>query len=250
MANPWFRLWGDMVNDPKWRTISRVSEQKIGDVISVYVHMMTCASNATERGRTQGWSDEDVATALDINTEQVEAIRLAMQGRVLDDDYLSGWDKRQPLREDGASERSKAFRDRKKNAETELQTQPNATERNQSLEKIREEEIREEKKEQKKEQKKERRATRLPTNWQPSVDDLNYARSKRSDLDAAGEAENFRDYWTAKAGKDATKEDWPATWRMWVRRANATPLNNRDNSRQKSTGLRDYAAANQEKVPC
>lgn len=32
------------------------------------------------------------------------------------------------------------------------------------------------------------------------------------------EAANFIDYWSAKTGKDATKLDWPATWRMWCRR--------------------------------
>jgi hypothetical protein len=30
-------------------------------------------------------------------------------------------------------------------------------------------------------------------------------------------AENFRDYWVAKSGKDATKTDWEATWRNWCR---------------------------------
>lgn len=28
---------------------------------------------------------------------------------------------------------------------------------------------------------------------------------------------NFRDYWIAKSGKDATKTDWLATWRNWLR---------------------------------
>ncbi|MDF0506577.1 hypothetical protein POK33_38145 [Burkholderia cenocepacia] len=36
------------------------------------------------------------------------------------------------------------------------------------------------------------------------------------------EAEKFRDYWVAKSGKDATKRDWPGTWRNWVR--NAGPM--------------------------
>lgn len=31
-------------------------------------------------------------------------------------------------------------------------------------------------------------------------------------------ADVFRDYWLAKAGKDALKTDWLATWRNWVRR--------------------------------
>lgn len=30
--------------------------------------------------------------------------------------------------------------------------------------------------------------------------------------------ERFGDYWRAKSGKDATKADWLATWRNWVRR--------------------------------
>lgn len=33
------------------------------------------------------------------------------------------------------------------------------------------------------------------------------------------EAERFRDYWLAKAGKDGRKADWQATWRNWVRKA-------------------------------
>lgn len=144
MATPWFRVWGDMINDPKWRTIARVSQQKIGDVIAVYVHMLTSASNATERGRTQGWNDEDIGTALDIETNQVAAIRDAMQGRVLDGNHLSGWEKRQPVREDGSSDRGKAFRERQKQEKEASQTLPNATERNRTLDKIREEEIREE----------------------------------------------------------------------------------------------------------
>lgn len=37
----------------------------------------------------------------------------------------------------------------------------------------------------------------------------------------AVEADKFRDYWTAKAGKDAAKLDWLATWRNWCRNAAA-----------------------------
>ena len=38
-----------------------------------------------------------------------------------------------------------------------------------------------------------------------------------SDIDA--EAAKFRDYWIGKAGRDAAKLDWQATWRNWVRNA-------------------------------
>ena len=39
------------------------------------------------------------------------------------------------------------------------------------------------------------------------------------------EADKFRDFWHGKAGRDATKADWQATWRNWCRNAkpNVTP---------------------------
>jgi hypothetical protein len=46
--------------------------------------------------------------------------------------------------------------------------------------------------------------------------------------------ENFRDYWTAKAGQAATKIDWPATWRTWVRRE-------LDNQREKAARAARFA---------
>ncbi|MHC5536682.1 hypothetical protein ACYOEI_00225 [Singulisphaera rosea] len=129
----WLRLWHDMPNDPKWRTISRVSGRSISEVISVYIHMLICASNASERGRTQGWNDEDVASALDLEAANVEAIRIAMQGRVLEGDAILGWDKRQPKREDNSAVRAKEWRQKQRDERE--RTQPNARKR---PEKIRE----------------------------------------------------------------------------------------------------------------
>ena len=66
MSNQWLRLWHDMPTDPKWRTISKVSGQRIGDVMAVYLHMLVTASSADVRGRTHSFNCEDVASALDI----------------------------------------------------------------------------------------------------------------------------------------------------------------------------------------
>lgn len=129
MANPWVRLWVDMPNDPKFRTVASKSKQSISSVIAVYVHMLCCASNATERGRTQGWNDEDIASALDMDSADITAIREAMEGRLLDGDYLTGWDKRQPIKEDGAAARAKAWRDEQKAERERDRTRPNAKER-------------------------------------------------------------------------------------------------------------------------
>lgn len=58
-----------------------------------------------------------------------------------------------------------------------------------------------------------RRATRIPADF---VCDLAYAKAQGIPAGIARrEAERFRNYWNAKSGKDATKLDWPATWRNW-----------------------------------
>ncbi len=115
----WVRLWSDMPTDPKWRVIARRAGRPLSEVIAVFVFMMTNAgANATERGELFNWQDDDVAAALDMDTDHVAAIREAMQGKTLDGDKLTGWDNRQPKREDNSAERAKAWRDRKKSVES------------------------------------------------------------------------------------------------------------------------------------
>lgn len=104
MANSWLRLWHDMPNDPKWRTISRLSKQPISLVLAVYVHILVDASRNVTRGHVDV-TTEDLASALDVTEDQIQSIFDAMQGRVLDKKVVAGWDKRQPKREDlGSSE--------------------------------------------------------------------------------------------------------------------------------------------------
>jgi transcription elongation GreA/GreB family factor len=106
-----------MPNDPKWRVIARKSGQSIGNVIAVYTHMMVCASQAEDRGNLDGWDDEDIAAALDLEPVDIAAVRDAMQGKVLDGDHLKGWSKRQPKRErdDTSTDRVRKHREAKKN---------------------------------------------------------------------------------------------------------------------------------------
>lgn len=60
-----------------------------------------------------------------------------------------------------------------------------------------------------------KRGCRLPDDWQPDEMDSHFARSEG--LVPAQVAAQFRDYWHAKAGRDACKLDWSATWRRWCR---------------------------------
>ena len=68
-----------------------------------------------------------------------------------------------------------------------------------------------------------KRGSRLPAGWQPTPDELRWARDARPDLDVTVEIERFRDYWIAKPGKDGVKLDWTATWRNWIRNARGIP---------------------------
>lgn len=63
------------------------------------------------------------------------------------------------------------------------------------------------------------RASRLPSDWKlPKRWGEWAAESGVPEKRIRFEAEKFRDYWLAKAGKDAAKRDWFATWRNWIRR--------------------------------
>ena len=59
-----------------------------------------------------------------------------------------------------------------------------------------------------------KRGTRLDPSWQPSQEEINFA--LQLGLNPGHVAAKFRDYWHAKT-RDATKNDWTATWRNWCR---------------------------------
>ncbi|MDK1481275.1 hypothetical protein [Sinorhizobium sp. 6-117] len=62
-----------------------------------------------------------------------------------------------------------------------------------------------------------RRGTRLPDAFAPDWDFA--AGNGFGRAEAEAEFEKFRDYWRAKAGREASKLDWQATWRNWIRNA-------------------------------
>ncbi|VDZ64178.1 DnaT-like ssDNA-binding domain-containing protein [Serratia odorifera] len=121
MANSWLRLWHDMPNDPKWRTIARLSGQPVALVLATYVHLLVSASQSVTRGHADV-TPEDLASALDVTDRDIEQILEAMQGRVLDGKNLTGWGNRQVKREDTGNPETgaKSARERK-NAQRERQ---------------------------------------------------------------------------------------------------------------------------------
>ncbi|MBS1057145.1 hypothetical protein [Gluconobacter kondonii] len=63
---------------------------------------------------------------------------------------------------------------------------------------------------------KSKRASRLPADWQPTPEQIQFAVANQ--VDPIRTAEVFRDYWLGVPGTKGCKADWDATWRNWVRR--------------------------------
>lgn len=77
------------------------------------------------------------------------------------------------------------------------------------------------------------KGSRLPADWQLPKAWGEWALSEVPGWSAEHVrkvGETFGDYWRAKAGRDASKADWLATWRNWVRReaerSSAAPARN------------------------
>jgi hypothetical protein len=99
-----------------------VSGESIALVQATYLHLLVTASRNVTRGHADV-TTEDLASALDVTEAQIQSVLNAMEGRVLEKGYLSGWDKRQPKKEDSgddesgaksAAERKRAQREREK----------------------------------------------------------------------------------------------------------------------------------------
>jgi hypothetical protein len=62
-------------------------------------------------------------------------------------------------------------------------------------------------------------ATRVPIPFEVDDSMVEWAQREMPGFDWDAETKKFVDYWRAKSGRDATKLDWPATWRNWMRRS-------------------------------
>ena len=70
--------------------------------------------------------------------------------------------------------------------------------------------------------------TDLPGEWRT------WSLQTRPDLEPELVWDCFRDYWVAKTGQAATKRDWFATWRNWVRRERSVPAGSKPGSNTKT----------------
>jgi len=72
-----------------------------------------------------------------------------------------------------------------------------------------------------------KRGCRIPEGWEPSDELKAWTLTERPGIGLQQTIENFTDYWKAKTGQSATKLDWDATWRNWIRNANGNATQHR-----------------------
>ena len=232
----WFRTWHGAPTNPKWLGIARRAGVAPGIAVAVFWALLDRASQAEDRGSIAGYDPEGLGYFFGCEPEQVDLIVVALEEKqVIADNRFCGWEKYQPKREDGSSERAKEWRERKRtqaNAEkrpdtdtdTDTDTEDTSSLRSEvstnslrSLERVSAQTASVE--DEKASRAKPKRGTRLPPDWQPSDDDRAHALSLGiPEPSYRKQVESFRDYWTAKAGASAVKLDWPATLRNWMRR--------------------------------
>jgi len=79
-------------------------------------------------------------------------------------------------------------------------------------------------------------AKRLPDDWVLPMEYGSWAVSEGwSESAVRLEADRFKDYWIAKAGRDAVKLDWLATWRNWIRNSKSPKLSTINGGQQNAT---------------
>jgi hypothetical protein len=65
--------------------------------------------------------------------------------------------------------------------------------------------------------------SRIPEPFLVTAEMRQWASEEVPAVDVDKATKTFVDYWRAKTGKDATKRDWVATWRNWMRREQPAP---------------------------
>jgi hypothetical protein len=246
MTNAWFRLYSEFMNDPKVQMMTEAMQRRL-----VMLFCMRCNKGETFH---ETFHETEIAFVLRISeTELAETKAIFLQKGFIDSGWnLKNWNKRQYI-SDNSTGRVKKHRGLKAlengSQQPKLLTHVVGKDERNDMERFSNVSVTPpdtdtdtdtdtegaiqtfinnpqpllaaeiEKKPEKTEKTKRENGKRLPVHWKPSEADALLAKEIGFD-DAllARETANFRDYWLSKSGKDATKLDWDATFRNWIRK--------------------------------
>lgn len=223
MAGDWIKMRADLHTHPK---VVRIASALKADRLRVVggLHAVWCLFDAhSEDGSLSGYS----AAAVD-ELIGFEGFAGAMCGVKWLTEQADGLILPEFDEHNGQSAKRRATETKRKRQEREQETEQD--DRKVSASNADKKRSREEKRREEKIKKKEGegtaspRGSRLPTDWKLSDEDRAYCAATRPELSPDAVAQDFRDYWTAKAGKDGVKLDWRATWQMWVRKQHTPRL--------------------------
>lgn len=238
MKNQWFRMYSEAVDDEKLRLLAFEDRWH-------FVALMCCKNaGLLDAGDSLTMLHRKLAVKLGVQLRELEAIgaRLAEVGLIDAETFQPlAWDARQ-FQSDSSADRVRKHREKKRQqnqmveghvtqcnevkrysnvtvtpSDTETETDTDNSLSLRSRESGRAQTVEPEINTAK--PRRSQTGTRLPDGWEPSDEDVAFARRERPDVDWRAEADGFRDYWHAKAGAGARKVDWSATWRNWIRRA-------------------------------
>jgi hypothetical protein len=89
-----------------------------------------------------------------------------------------------------------------------------------------------------------KRGSRIPDDFTVTADMVAWAREHAPNVDGRRATDSFIDYWRGRTGRDATKADWPATWRNWMRREQERTERSRPQSKANATDANIHALLN------
>lgn len=222
MANPWFRMYGEFVSDPKVQMLSETDQRR-------YV-MLLCIRCGND---DETFHDEAMAFQLRISDEEWSKTKSTLMTKNLIDkrNHPTSWNKRQ-YQSDVSTSRVSKHRNKIKRSCNVSETLPEAdtdsyTEQNRTEESILAPEALAEKKTIKK-------STQLPKDWRPNESHRSKCRELGFDADTlADEERGFINHHLARASKFA---DWDRAFWTWI--GNASKFSG---STKTINGKRTYA---------
>lgn len=189
----WFRMYGDMPDDPKIGTLS-------DSEFRTWVELLCLACKEQNNGVTGATKQNlnwllrrDVTVTVDVLLRD-ELIHENKVGIIT----ISNWEKRQ-MRSDDSAVRMRKSREKSKRDVTNAKSdgpEENRIEKNREEKKV------------------SSRGSRFALT-QPPEEWISYCKEKRPDLDPENTFETFKNYWMSVTGAKATKLDWFMTWKNW-----------------------------------
>ena len=216
MTLPWFRFYHEFATDPRVQMLSEEMQRRLV--------MLFCLEASGENEKTS-LQEKAFFMRLDDVTLHVTLQVFQEKGFCDENGRILNWQKRQ-FASDSSAARVKKHREKTRalkecNGDVTLQKRKcNAldTDSEEDIEK-KDNSLRSLPKENPEEKKPSGRGTRLSPDWKLPTEWGQWAVGLGMTREAViREQDKFRDFWVAKTGANATKADWQATWRNWIRK--------------------------------